>query len=55
MIAGRIAAQTLRELLRKDDLSERACAIYHERSPPRVDADVDRPNAFRTVCLLAQP
>jgi len=31
MIAGRIAAQTLRELLSKGDLSERACASYHER------------------------
>ncbi len=31
MIAGRIAAETLHELLEKNDLSERACAIYHRR------------------------
>jgi len=31
MIAGRIAAETLHELLEKGDLSERACAIYHQR------------------------
>ncbi|MDH3212180.1 MAG: NAD(P)/FAD-dependent oxidoreductase [Myxococcales bacterium] len=31
MMAGRIAAETLREMLRSGDLSERACARYHER------------------------
>ena len=31
MIAGRIAAETIHELLRKGDLSESACALYHER------------------------
>jgi flavin-dependent dehydrogenase len=30
MIAGRIAARTAREMLLKEDLSERACAAYHE-------------------------
>jgi flavin-dependent dehydrogenase len=29
MIAARIAARTLREMLSKNDLSERACAAYH--------------------------
>jgi flavin-dependent dehydrogenase len=31
MMAGRMAAETLREMLQSGDLSERACARYHER------------------------
>jgi geranylgeranyl reductase family protein len=34
MIAGRIAARTLHELLARGDLSERACAAYHEGWSP---------------------